>query len=83
MILTSQAPGSKSMYAENREVATIVTTKGTVVILIRLYHIHWTQLTIIPHGLPKWWTDAEHDSREDVLETRDKEKSRILRIFNV
>lgn len=40
MILTSQALGSKSIYAENKEVATIVTTKGTIESLVRFYHVH-------------------------------------------
>lgn len=36
------------------------------------------RLTIIPHGLPKRWTDAEYNAGEDVLETRDQEKSCVL-----
>lgn len=39
MMLVSQTPGSKSIYAENKEVATIVITKGTVHISIRLHRI--------------------------------------------
>lgn len=39
MILTSQALGSKSIYAENKEVVTTVTTKGTVHSLARFTHV--------------------------------------------
>ncbi len=46
MILTSQALGSKSIYAENKEVVTTVTTKGTVHSLARFTHVHGYSLQL-------------------------------------
>ncbi len=39
MMLTSQALGSKSIYAENKEVATIVATKAAIGRLARSYRV--------------------------------------------
>ena len=39
-------------------------------------------LTIVSHGLPKWWANTEDNAREDVLEARYQEQGCIFRVLD-
>ena len=61
----------------------MVTTKGTRRLYQRFTLRNCDELTVMLGGLSEGLTDAEHDPRKYVLETRYQEESRVLRIPDV
>ena len=40
-------------------------------------------LTILHHPCPEWRASVQNYTRKDVFETRNKEKSRVFRVFDI
>ena len=81
----SQTPGSTSIYDENSNVTTIVTTNGTVVDGELQVHIEarvWT-LTVVRHRQPERWSNAQDDAGEYVLKAGNQEQGRVFGVFYV
>ena len=39
--------------------------------------------TVLSHRLPEWWTNAENDAGEDVLEAGDEEEDGVFGVLDV
>lgn len=81
----SQEGGNSINMVVNITATVIVTINGTVIRAVEKEmngELDWGdwRCTILDHGLPERWTDAENNCDHDILVTRHQEENSIIRV---